>query len=113
MTITYDKFFVPTQLGTSVGTLFTVPATPATTLLRGGRIRFTNTTGVAATVTAHAIPAAGSASDTNAFIKDVSIAPAAYTDFDVPIMPAGSFLQAKAGTATAISAHMIGGSYFS
>lgn len=113
MTITYDKFMVPTRLTTSAATMFTIPASPATTLLRGGRIRFTNTTAGAESVTAHAVPPAGSASDTNAWIKGKSIPANDYMDFDVPIMPAGSTVQALASAADSISAHMISGSYFS
>lgn len=102
----------PTVLGTSAATMFTVPSLPATTLLRGGRMRLTNTTGVAVTATAHAVPSAGSAVDGNAFVKGKSIAANDYLDIDVPIMGAGATLQALAGAATSVTAHMLGGSYF-
>ena len=69
MTISYSNFFAPTVLGTSAGTLATIPAQPTTTLLRGGRIRLTNTTGGAVTATLYAVPAAGSPAAGNAFVS--------------------------------------------
>lgn len=112
MTISYSNFFVPTVLTTTAATLFTVPPQPANTLLRGGRVRFANTTGVAATVTAYAVPLAGTAAAGNAFVFTKTIAANDYLDVDMPVMPAGSFLQALSGTAASITAHMISGSYF-
>ena len=113
MTISYSGFMNGTVLGTSAAAMFTVPASPLSTLLRGGRMRFTNTSGSAATVTAYNIPAAGSVSAANAFLNAKSIAANDYLDIDLPLMGAGATLQAFAGTAAAISAHMITGSYFS
>lgn len=76
-------------------------------------MRFTNTTGAAATVTAYAIPLAGTAGVGNAFISVKTIAANDYLDVDVPIMAAGDFLQALSGTATSITAQILAGSYFS
>lgn len=112
MSISYSKFFDPVQLGTSASTLLTIGAQPSQQLLRGGRIRFTNTTATAATVTAYAVPSGGSVGDSNAFVKGKSIAANDYLDVDVPIMAAGATLQALSGTATAITAHMIAGGIF-
>lgn len=113
MSTSYSNFFAPTVLTTSAATLYTVPASPTSSLLRGGRLRFTNTTAGAVTVTAHAIPAAGSAADGNAFVKGKSIAANDYLDVDVPIMPAGAFIQALASAGTSITTHMLSGSVFS
>lgn len=113
MAISYSKLFEPTVLTTSAATLFTVGATPTSNLLRGGRVRFTNTTAGAVTVTAHCIAAAGSAADGNAIIKAKSIAANDYLDIDLPAMKAGDFLQALASAATSITAHYITGSIFS
>jgi hypothetical protein len=112
MTIAYSNFFAPTVLGTAAATLFTTPVTPTTTLLRGGRMRFTNTTSSAVTVTAYAVPPAGTASAGNSFVSSKVVAANDYIDSDMPILPAGAFVQAFAGTATAITAHMISGAYF-
>ena len=113
MTISYSKFFPPAVLTLVAVTLFTVPSTPATTLLRGGRVRLTNTTGVAATVTLYAVPLAGTAGVGNAFVSSKSIAANDFLDADIPILAAGDFLQGLAGTATSITVQMLSGSYFS
>jgi hypothetical protein len=113
MTITYDKFFAPVVLGTAAVTLFTVPALPASTLLRAGRMRFTNTTASPITATGYVVPPLGTAADSNAFVKAKSVPANDFLDVDVPIMPAGAFLQALAGAATGVTVHMLSGSYFS
>lgn len=112
MSISYSKFFAPTVLTLVAATLLTIPAAPASTLLRGARIRVTNTTGVAATLTLYAVPLAGTAGVGNAFVSSKTIAGNDYLDVDVPIMAAGDFIQGLAGTATSLTAHMISGSYF-
>lgn len=112
MSIAYSNFFIPTVLTVTAATLFTVPVLPASTLMRGGRVRFTNTSAVAVTVTAYAVPPAGPAAAGNAFVSGKTIAANDYLDVDVPVMPAGSFLQALAGAATSVTVHMIAGSYF-
>ena len=113
MTISYSKFMDPTVLGVAAATLFTVPATPASTLLRGGRMRLVNTTAGAVTATLYAVPLAGAAAAGNAFVSGKSIAANDYLDVDVPLMGPGGFVQGLAGAATSITAHMISGSLFS
>lgn len=114
MALTYTKLFEPNQVdNAALETLFAVPASPTTSLLRNGRVRFVNTTAGAVTVTCHAVPVAGAASDTNALLKAVSINANSYLDVDLPVMKAGDFVQAQAGAATSISAHMIDGVLFS
>jgi hypothetical protein len=113
MTISYSQFMAPTVLGVAAATLFTVPATPASTLLRGGRMRLVNTTAGAVTATLYAVPLAGSAAAGNAFVSGKSIAANDYLDVDVPLMGPGGFVQGLAGAATSITAHMISGSLFS
>lgn len=112
MSISYTSFFVPTLLPITVTTLFTVPS-GVSSLLRGGRIRCTNTTVLAASVTLHNVPLGGSASTTNMFCNAKSIAANDYLDIDIPLMPAGSFVQALSGTASAVNVQMLSGSYFS
>ena len=113
MTISYSKFFDPVVLGAAASTLYTVPATPATNLLRGGRVRLVNTTAGSVTVTLYAVPAAGAVGVGNAFVSGKSIGGNDYLDVDVPILPAGATLQGLAGAAASITAHMISGSLFS
>lgn len=113
MSTSYSNFFAPTVLTTSAATLYLVPASPTTSLLRGGRMRFTNTAAGPITVTAYAVPPAGTAAVGNAFLSGKSIAAGDYLDVDVPIIPAGGFIQALASANTSITAHMLSGSLFS
>lgn len=110
MTITFSQLFAANQIdNVAVETLFTVPASPASSLARNVRVRFSNTTGVAATIKAWAVPPAGTAGDTNVCLPTTSIAGNAFLDVDIPVMIAGAFLQAQAGTATSITATMLDG----
>jgi hypothetical protein len=113
MTISYSSFFPPTVLTTIVATLYTVGTTPTTNLLRGGRVRLTNTTAGAVTATLYAVPNLGSPGVGNAFVSAQSIAANSYLDVDVPIMGPGTTLQALAGANTSITIHMLAGSIFS
>ena len=113
MSITYSQFMPPTVLTTSAVTLFTVPSTPSSTLLRGGRMRLTNTTAGAVTATLYAVPLAGTAAAGNAFVFGKTISANDYLDVDVPLIAPGGFVQGLAGAATSITAHMISGSLFS
>ena len=113
MTTSYSNFMAPTVLTTSAADLVLVPASPSATLLRGGRMRLTNTTASAVTATLYAVPSAGTAADGNAFVKAKSIPGNDYLDVDIPIMPAGSKVQGMASAATSITAHMLAGSLFS
>lgn len=114
MTVSYPKLFEPNQVdNAALETLYTVPATPATNILRNGRIRFVNTSAGAVTITCHAVPSGGTASATNGLLTSYSIAAYSSTDVDLPIMKAGDFVQAQAGAATSISAHAIDGVLFS
>lgn len=113
MSIAYAKFFPPTVLAVAVATLYTVPTQPSSNLFRGGRVRFTNTTALAASVTANAVPVGGTASAGNAFLSGVTVPANSYVDSDTPILNAGDTLQALSGTASAITAHALFGGVFS
>lgn len=113
MALTFIKLFEPVELTASLATYFTVAAVPTTNLLRNARIRLTNTTGAAVTVDVHCVPAAGTAGNSNAIAKVVSIGANAYLDIDLPVMKAGDFLRALASSATAITMHAIDGVIFS
>ncbi len=114
MTMQYSKLFEPVALVlTTPTTIVTVPATPSTTLLRGGIVRITNTTALAAVATLYAVPLGGTAGVTNAFMSNQSVSPNSYVDVQVPQMKAGDFLQGFAGTAAALNIQAIAGSYYS
>jgi hypothetical protein len=112
VSISYSTFFPPTVLGTAAATLYAVPATPASVLLRGARMRIANTTAAPVAATVHAVPAGGTASAGNAFVPGKVIAPNDYLDVDVPIMGPGASLQALAGVGASLTVHMLSGSLF-
>ena len=110
MTLTFSELFAPTQVDNAAPeTLITVPASPATSLLRNGRIRFANTTVLAATIKAWAVPTAGSPADGNVCLPTTSVAAMGYIDIDVPFIKAGGTLQAQSGTVSSITATYLDG----
>lgn len=113
MALTFSRLFAPTVLGTTETTLYTCPASPASNVIKNGRVRFTNTGSTAVTVTAHAVPSAGSAAAGNCFLNAESIAANAHLDVDFPSLSAGDVLSALASAATSVTATEIGGVLFS
>lgn len=113
MAISIIQLFAPTVLTTAAATLFTCPVSPTTNILRNGRMRFLNTTAGAITVTAYAVPAAGTAGVGNAFLSAQSIAGGAFFDSDIPVLKAGDFLQALASANTSITVTELDGVLFS
>lgn len=112
MALAFSKLFDAIQLTTTAATLYAMPASPAQ-VLKNGRVRFTNTTAGAITVTVHIVPGAGAAADANAFLKAYSIAANSYLDVDIPTMKASDSLQALASANTSITAHELGGVLYS
>jgi len=114
MAITYSKLFQPVQLGVALAAIFTMPLAPSTVLLRGGRIRLTNTSGVAVATEIDAVPNGGSASAATQLVPTNYTVPAnGWVDVDLPTMAAGDILQGKAGTASVITVHFMNGGLFS
>lgn len=111
MALTFSQLFAPQQLSGAAATIFTVPATPSSTLLRNGRVRLTNTDTVAHAVTMYAVANGGSASAANEILPAVSVSPNYYLDVDLPQMKAGDFLQAFADTANKITIAAMDGVY--
>lgn len=109
MALTIKQLFEPTVLTTGAATLYTCPASPPTSVLPNGRVRFTNTTGGAVTITAYAVPSAGTAGAGNCFAFQEAIGPNAHADYDVPMLAAGDFLQALASAGTSITATALQG----
>lgn len=107
------QLFAPAQLTNAAVTYFTMPASPASSILSGGKVRFSNTDTVARTVTAYHVPAAGAASAANCFLNAVSIAPNQYLDVAMPQMRAEDTFQAKADANTAVTMVPLGGVIFS
>lgn len=114
MSMEYKKLFEPVALVlTTPTTIFTVPTAVATTLLKGGIVRITNTTAGAVSATLYAVPLAGSAGVTNAFLSAGTVAANSYIDVQVPQMKAGDFLQGFATAATSLNIQALSGAYYS
>jgi hypothetical protein len=110
MALTFGRLFAPTVVAAgTAGTLYTVPVDPDTTIARGVRVRFSNTTAGAITVRVWAVPAAGSPTDGNTALPTTSIAASGYLDVQIPVLASGDMLQALASAATAITATCLDG----
>jgi len=114
MTISYLQFFEPKVLTTSDQTIYTVPTNPTTNLLRGGRVRFANSSASAVQITAYAVPSGSTAaSPGNVFAPNISVPSNAFIDVDVPLLGPGDSIQALAGVNAAITMSAINGAIFS
>lgn len=97
------------QPGTSVATVYTVPAS---TTVKITSIVLCNTTGASATVTLSAVPSAGTAGVTNRIVAALNIAANSTVTIDSPVyMNAGDFIAALQGTLNAITATISGETY--
>lgn len=113
MAINYVKFFAPTVLTLAVATIYAVPTTPTTNLLRGGRVRLTNSTNTPKTVRLYAVPNGDTAADVNAFFYDTTVPAFTYLDVDVPILAAGDTIQGNASATPGVNIQAIAGGVFS
>ena len=113
MALTISKLFTPVQLPNASSVLFTMPSTPATSVLKNGRVRLTNTSASAVPVTLYADVAANASGAANCFLSASSIAANGYMDVDIPTMSAGDTLRGFAGTASVITMHDLGGVIYS
>ena len=113
MALTIAQLFTPVQLPSSVGVLFAMPTAPASTVLKNGRVRLTNTSGSAVAVTLYAAPSATASAAANCCLNAVSIAANGYLDIDIPTLLAGDTLRGFAGTASVITMHELGGVLYS
>lgn len=113
MALSFIKLFAPLQLANAAGIIYTCPLSPATTVLKNGRVRLANTTGGAVTATLYAVPNAGVPGVTNEFMAAQSIPANSFVDVDVPTLAAGDTLQGLAGAAASITIHELGGVLYS
>ena len=109
MALSFIKLFDPNQVDASVESLYTVPSTPATTILRNCRVRFSNTTGGSVTIKAWAVPQGGSATDSTCCLPLTPISSNEYLDVDIPVMSVGGALKAQAGAGASITASCLDG----
>lgn len=99
MPMQYTKLFEPVALGLTATTIYTVPSSAVTNLLRGAIVRITNPTATGVTATLFSVPAGGANGTTNNFFPGMSIGANSYIDVQVPQMRAGDFLQGFAAAA--------------
>ena len=112
MAMQYVKLFEPVLLGATAGTVLSVPAMVATTVLRGGIVRLTNTSASPVAVTLYSVPAAGTNGAINQFFPAKSVAANDFIDVQMPQLKAGDFLQGFASTAAVVNIQPISGAYY-
>lgn len=113
MAINYQKFFQPTTLTASAAIIYTVPASPVSNLLRGSRVRLTNTTTSPKTAKLYAVPSGGSIADSCVFFADQTVPANGYVDVDIPILAAGDTIQALASVTPGVNIQAMAGGVFS
>ena len=113
MAVTITQLFTPVVLPDAVDVLFTMPVAPASTVLKNGRVRLTNTSGSAVTVTLYADASATASSAANCCLDDYSIAAGEFLDLDIPTLRAGDTLRGFASAASSVTMHELGGTLFS
>jgi len=110
MAITFLQLFAPNIVDNAAPeTLFTIPASPGTNLLRNGRVRFSNYTAGAVTIEAWSVPSGDTEGDDNICLPVTSLPANSYLDLDIPVLAAGGFFSAQAGAATSITATQLDG----
>lgn len=97
------------QPGTSVATVYTVPAS---TDVKVASIVLANTTAVSATVTLHAVPSGGSAGVANQVVPAIAVPGNSVTVIESSVyMAAGDFIAALQGTVSAVTVTISGETY--
>lgn len=113
MAVTVSYLFQPTQLGATAAVIYTAPASPASTVLSRGRVRFTNTSSGARAITAYGVPSGGSAGAGNCFMNAESLAANTHVDVDLPLLGPGGAFEAFADVANDVTVHALDGILFS
>lgn len=113
MALSFVKLFQPLQLGIAATTIYTMPAGPATTVLKNARLRLSNTSANPVAATLYAVPSGGAAGLSNVCFPSTSIAANGYIDVDIPDLQINDFVQGLAGTAAVITVQSLGGVLYS
>lgn len=113
MALSFTKLFQPAQIAATATAYFTMPTSPTSSLLRNGRVRVSNTSAGAVTVTLYAVPSGGTAGDDNTIVLDYAVGANSFIDFDIPTLAAGDEIQALAGAATSLTIHAMDGVIYS
>ena len=109
MALSIIQLFQPVQLGVASAVIYSAPTSPTTSIVKNGRVRLTNTSGVAVPVTLYVAPSATGSLPANSCMTAKSIGANDFLDVDIPTMMAGDTLRGLAGTAAVITVHELGG----
>lgn len=105
-TYTTKQLTAVTTLTTSAATMYTAPASTTTTVKT---ILLSNYSAADVQATVYLIPSGGTAANGNAILGSVNVAANTTTVIDTAVvMPAASFIQAKASAGTALNIHISG-----
>lgn len=107
-TYTQTQLFAPAALTTSAVAYIAAIAAPSKYLINA-KVRFTNITAGAITVTAYAVQSGDSPVDANAFMKAESIPANSHVDVPVPVLATGGTMQALASAGTSITISFLAG----
>ena len=106
MAMTQTKLHDPSQLGTSVSTLYTVPAS-TTAILK--QITLCNTSATNRTVQLYIVPNAGTAAVANALLYDATVDAKSTMFVNLSsVMETGATLQGLASAAATVTIHSSG-----
>lgn len=113
MAVQIPQLFDPVVLTTSAAAIYTAPASPASIAVSGIKVRFTNTTAGSVSVTAYAVPSAGTAGAGNCCANAEAIAANNHLDLVIPVLGPGDFFSALASAGTSITVSQLSGTIFS
>ena len=103
MAIQFLKLFQPSVLTTTAAAIYTVPASPTTSLLGNGQVLLTNDTASTQAASLWAVPSGGSVGQANIFFPAIGIAAYQTQLVNVPQLAAGDALWASAASSSAVS----------
>ncbi len=110
--LTIKQLWVPFELPASAAVFYSMDTTPATSVLKNGRLRLTNTTAGAVTATLYAAASGTSTGAANCFLNAVSIAANTSLEVDLPTLKAGDTVRGLASAANSITVHEMGGTIY-
>lgn len=110
MTVSIVKLFPTAVLSTTAETLFTMPANPASSVLKNGRLCVTNNDTAARTVSLYTAAAATAAS---CFVAARSLQAGETAYIDVPTLGVGDLIVGKASAGAVVTVHEAGGVLYS
>lgn len=109
MALTFSQLFLPQVLPAAVGIIFTCATGKPGTTLKNGRVRLTNKTAGAVTVTLYKVTGSGAPAPGDTFVSALSVGANSYIDTNIPTMVTDDTLQGFAGSAASVNIAEMGG----